>query len=220
MGDDKRSTAREIARHHLEKGDPLGWFETLYVRADGDESIIPWADMEPNPSLVDWLNKTRIKGPGRALVIGCGLGDDAEIISGRGFATTAFDISVTAVDWARRRFPESSVSYRVADLFAPPAEWPGSFDFVLESYTLQVLPPSLRAEAIRRISCFPAPAGTLLVLARGRSEKESPGTMPWPLCADELGRFREHGLQQISFEDFLDDEDPPVRRFRVQFVKS
>lgn len=220
MGNDKRSTARGIARTHLEAGDPLGWFETLYVRADGDESIIPWADMEPNPGLVDWLDKTRRKGPGRALVIGCGLGDDAEMLSGRGYTTIAFDISATAIDWAVQRFPESSVSYQVADLFDPPAEWPGSFDFVLESYTLQVLPPDLRAEAISRISCFPAPGGTLLVIARGRAEEESQGTMPWPLSADELVRFQDHGLQQILFEDFMDDEDPPVRRFRVQFLKS
>jgi hypothetical protein len=43
--------------------------------------------------------------------------------------------------------PEELVDYVVADALAPPAEWAGAFDFVLGSYTLQVLPPGLRAAA-------------------------------------------------------------------------
>jgi hypothetical protein len=37
--------------------------------------------------------------------------------------------------------------------------------------------------------------------------------MPWPLTRDELGTLREHGLVETAFDDLLDDEDPPVRRF-------
>jgi SAM-dependent methyltransferase len=154
MGEEQRSTAREIACNHLKAGDPLGWFEDLYSRAGGDTSIIPWADLKPNPNLIDWLEKNAYAGPGKALKVGCGLGDDAEELTRRGFETTAFDISASAIAWCRRRYPQSSVSYAVKDLFSAPAEWKAEFHFVLESYTLQVLPPNIRAEAARCIAAL------------------------------------------------------------------
>jgi hypothetical protein len=41
--------------------------------------------------------------------------------------------------------------------------------------------------------------------------------MPLPLTRKELEGFRENGLKEIRFEDFVDEEDPPVRRFRVLY---
>jgi SAM-dependent methyltransferase len=159
-----------------------------------------------------------VNGAGcRALEVGCGLGDDAEDLARRGFAVTAFDVSATAIDWCRRRFPGSPVEYVVADLLNPPAEWARAFDFVQESYTLQVLPPDVREVAIRRVARFVAPGGSLLVVARGREPSDPPGTMPWPLVHDELGGFGRAGLEELSFEDFSDDETPPVRRFRAVY---
>jgi hypothetical protein len=60
MGEDQRTTAREIAYKHLKAGDPLSWFEDLYSRAGDDRSIIPWADLTPNPNLIDWFERNRI----------------------------------------------------------------------------------------------------------------------------------------------------------------
>ncbi len=70
----------------------------------------------------------------KALVVGCGLGDDAEFLSQQGFTVTAFDVSPTAIAWCKQRFPGSTVSYHVTDLFEPSAKWLSSFDFVLEYY--------------------------------------------------------------------------------------
>jgi SAM-dependent methyltransferase len=216
-----RGKARQIAREHLERGDPLGWFEALYATAEGDPRIIPWADMAPNPNLVQWLDSKRIAATGKkALKVGCGLGDDAEELAHRGFDVVAFDISATAIAWCRRRFPESCVTHIVMDLFDAPKSWFRAFDFVLESYTLQVLPPELRTDAMRRICGFVAPGGTLLVISRGRNSDEDRGNMPWPLTRDELAKFQRGGLQEISFEDYLDNENPPVRRFRAQYRAS
>lgn len=220
MSDDHRATAREMAAVYIGRGDPLGWFEKLYAEADEAASIIPWVEFEPNPNLVDWLDTMRLDCSGLALKVGSGLGDDAEELSKRGFKTTAFDVSQTAVSWSRNRFPGSSVSYVAADLFDPPDEWRGKFDLVVESYTLQVLPQALHAEAIRCIASFVAPGGTLLVIARGREPEESEGKMPWPVVKDELAQFRKYGLKEISFDDFIDDEDPPVRRFRVTYRRG
>jgi len=216
--EEKRKTARDFARQFIAKNDPLGWFEALYEKADGETEIIPWADMAPNTSLTQWLDTHTIAGTRlSALEIGCGLGDNSEELARRGFAVTAFDISETAVEWSQKRFPASTVSYEARDLFGSPGSWQGVFDFVLESYTLQVLPPELRTRAIGAISRFVAPGGTLLVICRGRGPEEDPGKMPWPLTKRELTPFKEFGLDEVTFEDFFDTEEPPVRRFRVTY---
>ena len=220
MSETHRATAREIAHKYLDSGDPLGWFEDLYSRAGEDTSIIPWADLEPNPNLVDWLNQHEAAASGRAIKVGSGLGDDAEELTRWGFETTAFDISESAIASSRRRFPQSSVSYIVADLFSAPIEWEARFHFVMESYTLQVLPPNLRADAMRCIASFVAPGGTLLVIARGREPSDPEGRMPWPLTKDELSFLETQGFKEVSFEDYMDSEDPPVRRFRATYRRE
>ena len=217
MSDKHRAIAREIAQKHLDAGDPLSWFEDLYSHAGDKFSIIPWADLMPNPNVVDWLDQRQFRSFGSALKVGSGLGDDAEELARRGFDTTAFDISQSAIDQSRIRFPNSSVSYIVADLFSAPDEWRGKFDLVVESYTLQVLPPNIRADAICAISSFVAPAGTLLVVARGRENDEPQGRMPWPLTKEEMALFETHDLKEVAFEDYIDNEEPPVRRFRATY---
>jgi len=104
-----------------------------------------------------------------------------------------------------------------ADLFKAPAQWQSKFDFVLELYTLQVLPPELRAEAARCIASFLAPGAMLLLIARAREPDEPRGQMPWPLTLDEIQVFETAGLKIIEFEDFWDEEDPLVRRFRISY---
>jgi SAM-dependent methyltransferase len=153
----------------------------------------------------------------RALKVGCGSGDEAEELARHGFDVTAFDIAPATVEWARKRFPDSAVDYRVADILNPPVKWKRAFDFVLESYTLQALPASLRREAMTRIASFVKPGGTLLVIARAREAREPIGRMPWPITREELLWFGRLGLEQESFEDFWDEEEPPVRRFRVAY---
>src|SRR5699024_8883476 len=116
--------ARRLAAQSLAADDPTGWFEQLYAEAEQGRAVVPWFRGAPRATLVDWAEQRGVTGGGRrALVVGCGLGDDAEYIAGLGFDTVAFDISASAVRSARRRFTESTVDYRVADLLHPPAEW-------------------------------------------------------------------------------------------------
>ena len=155
------------------------------------------------------------------LVVGCGLGDDAEELAARGFRVTAFDVSPRAIDWCRQRFPDTAVDYRVADALALPTAWSRAFDLVVEIYTLQVLPPELRTTAIEQLAQCVAPGGSLLVVARARDAADDRGTMPWPLLREELDAFVQCGLEIASFEDFLDrSEDPTVRRFRAEYRRT
>jgi SAM-dependent methyltransferase len=212
--------ARELVAEFYRKGDPLGWFEALYREAETGPAEVPWADLRPNSNLLDFWRmhpqETRRK---RALVIGSGLGDDAEQLASWGFQTTAFDVAPTAISAARKRFPASSVDYAVADVFAPPNAWRRNFDFVLEVYTLQVLPAALRRKAMDTIAKFLRPDGTLLVIARGRDASDDEGQMPWPLTREELTEFIKAGLTEVSFEDYLDPAEPTVRRFRSVYTR-
>ena len=74
-----RKVARRLAAEAIGRGQPLEWFETLYHQAAGHEAGIPWADMTVNPTLARWLTLSPPSDAWtNALVIGCGLGDDAE----------------------------------------------------------------------------------------------------------------------------------------------
>ncbi|MCA9038221.1 MAG: class I SAM-dependent methyltransferase [Planctomycetales bacterium] len=216
----ERKKARQLDNEAVADGRPLDWFEELYSQVAGDESGIPWADMRLNPNLATWLEDRRGSVTRQsALVVGCGLGDDAEELASLGWDVTAFDISPTCIDWCHRRFPDSSVNYLAADLFDAPPEWQRTFDFVFESYTLQVLPPDLRSSAIQLIANFVSSGGRLLVISRGRDATDDPGQMPWPLLREELDGFRNCGLNVVRFENYIENEEPPVRRFRVDYQR-
>jgi SAM-dependent methyltransferase len=220
MNDDQhRLAARELAATYLQRGDAVGWFDALYRSAQGQTAAIPWANLRPNPYLAKWLKNSSIV-PKRALVIGCGLGDDAELVASIGWSVVAFDISPEAVRWARDRFPQSKVDYRVADALKMPSEWHHQFDLVVEIFTLQALPQPLRMQAMPMIAGAVAPGGHLFLFARAREETDPPGQMPWPVTAREVREFEKQGLDCQSFDDFLDDENPPVRRFQVIFRRN
>jgi SAM-dependent methyltransferase len=215
-----RKRARELAAEYIGKGDPTGWFDVLYKEAEEGKSVVPWVDRGANPGLLEfWSLHPQVTEGKKALVIACGLGDDAEQLASWGFDTTAFDISEAAIQMAHKRFPQSAVNYRVADLFQPPAQWERKFDFVFEASTAQALPAEIRPEAIRRIAAFVLPGGKLLALVRGRELDEPDGELPWPLTRVEMNEFVRTGLKQESFEEYFDNEEPPARRFRVLYTR-
>jgi ubiquinone/menaquinone biosynthesis C-methylase UbiE len=215
-----RMRARELADEFLAQNKPLDWFDVLYQEAKGDSSQIPWADMQVNPNVAGCREEILpLKPNSSALVVGCGLGDDAEYLSELGYNVTAFDISKTAIGWCRQRFPQSKVEYVEADLLSLPADWNGRFDFVLESYTLQAVPDDLRPKGIESIARMSAGDGRILVIARGRDPEDAKGQMPWPLLRQEMSDFCRYGLREIRFDDYMEDETPPVRRFRSMFQR-
>jgi SAM-dependent methyltransferase len=217
-----RLRARQLSAEAVAAGDATGWFEKLYEEAEAGISAVPWADGLPNPHLVGWAGGAGglVDGSGRrALVVGCGLGYDAEFLAGRGFDVTAFDVAPTAIAAARRQNPGSRVRYVTADLLALPPEWAGTFDLVVEAYTVQPLYGPARARALAALHAPVAPGGTLLVIARATNEEDpqhDPAMMPWPLTRRELemagGPLRAHHIEQ-----FFDDEDPPKLRWRAEF---
>ena len=81
-----------VAPKYLAAGDPTGWFEELYAAGKSGRITMPFDREQPHPLLVEWAEEHRLNGAGKnAIVVGCGLGADAEYISSRAFQTTAFD---------------------------------------------------------------------------------------------------------------------------------
>jgi SAM-dependent methyltransferase len=210
--------ARQLAADSLADDDPTGWFERLYADAESGKAQLPWGGA-PHRLLVEWAQSRGIEGQGRrALVVGCGLGDDAEYVAGLGYHTVAFDVAASAIQAARRRFPNSQVRYVVADLLNPPTTWRHSFALVVEVFTLQVLPDLPRWRAISQLGHLVGPGGTLIVIARmsGEHDERHP---PWPLTRAEIDAFTTTGLDPIRIEHLHDTDTPGVHRWRAEFVR-
>ncbi|MEV4170873.1 class I SAM-dependent methyltransferase [Nonomuraea sp. NPDC049709] len=209
-GRDPDADAVRLAGESLAAGDPTGWFERLYAESATGDAIVPWDSRTPHALLAEWGSP----GSGRALVVGAGLGDDAEHVAGLGYETVAFDVSESAVRLARDRFPGSRVSYQVADLLDPPGAWRRAFDLVVEIMTVQSLPEPLHARAIAGVAGFVRPGGTLLVIASGREEGGPVFAPPWPLTPSEIEAFAGDGLEAGEIEDLRDGER---HRWRATF---
>jgi len=218
--DELMERTRALAAEFAERGDVLGWFDELYKRAGGDHEQIKWADLEPNKYLRSWAEDTGLKGDGRnALVVGCGLGDDARYLYDLGFTVTAFDISATAIDWAKKLHHDTSINFVTADLFHPPGEWLRAFDLVLEIYTIQPLPLEIRSDVIDAVAAFVGNDGELVVVTRGREDDAIPEKLPWPVSRRELSRFEASGLEQTNFRIFPADDEGDPDRWVIQMKK-
>ncbi|MDB9306577.1 MULTISPECIES: class I SAM-dependent methyltransferase [Cyanophyceae] len=212
---------KELANQAIQEANPTAWFDVLYSQSQGDVTQIPWAKLTVHPYLQDWLTINDIQGEGlSALVIGCGLGDDAEALADRGFQVTAFDISPTAIDWCQQRFPDSAVNYVVADLLALPLQWHQAFDLVVEIRNIQALPLNLRSTVIESVASVVAATRTLLVINRFRDTDIEPDGPPWPLSDSELAQFTELGLKEVSRVQFYEGERVDVPQLRLEYQKS
>ncbi|MDY0051796.1 MAG: class I SAM-dependent methyltransferase [Aliarcobacter sp.] len=205
----------KMVKTYQKNDDPTGWFDSIYKSANGDHTKVFWADLEPSPYLVSWLEKNPIDKPSkRACIIGCGVGDDAEALSKFGFEVTAFDISVTAIELCKNRYKDTKVNYVVADLFDYPKEWFERFDVVYECNTIQVLPGDYRIKARIAMSSLICKDGYILVSCRSRNESEKENAIPLPLTKGEMDEFvNSDKLKEISFLVYDDEQIPSVPHF-------
>lgn len=202
---------RALVEQHLGGGDPIGWFEPLYDQAGGRPDAVPWAHLAPHPYLTDWLDDplVEVEGP-RAIVVGCGLGDDAAELARRGFEVTAFDVAPSAVRWAAERFADLPITWEVADLLTTPERWQGAFDLVVEVRTVQSLPGVIRDAAMQAIGGLAAPGGVVVAVALMATSTEvarAHDGPPWAQAPSELAAYRAAGLDQVALEHPDPEED-------------
>jgi len=189
------------------------WFDSLYQKNKNTHENIPWARQAVNPLLQSYLDEEKAH-KGTALVIGCGLGDDAKALEYAGYDVTAIDVSQTALDLAKERFPDSSVKFIKQDIF----EYEEQFDFVFEALTVQSLPIEFRQKMIKAVAGTVAMGGKLLLVAHKREAmRQGP---PWPLSKEEVDLFKSHGLTELSFELHTEESKVSQTRFRVLYKNS
>ncbi len=205
-----RDWQSEADRLAHETADPTAWFERLYAAGAAGAVTMPWDHADPHWLLADWTRGRTVRPGERALVVGCGLGGDAEHLARLGFVTSAFDISATAVETARSRHPETDADYHVADLFDLPADWWRGFDLVVEIYTVQALPVALRERATASIRDLVAPGGRLLVVQAAHVEGDD--GPPWPLTRAQIEAFGADGLEPVAIESLGDPDGYPFWR--------
>ena len=197
-----RSALDELPGNYAEDSDGRNvFFDAVYDRANGDEAQIPWADLAPKDDLVSYLETHAGEGR-RAIDVACGLGDNAEAMAAYGYQVTAFDVVEKAIEWAKKRFKNSDVSYQAADLFNPPSDWRQGFDLVHECYTLQALPEGMIEESTKAICDLVAPQGTLLIYTRMRDNGAAANGPPWPLQEQYLDLPAKNGLTKLSDKRF------------------
>lgn len=192
----------------VEENKPNDWFETLYATTTEDGEGVPWANMAPHPLFKKWIKKNPPNGEGKkALVIGCGLGDDAIELERCGFNVTAFDVSKSAIDLCKRRFPSSTVDFVVADLIKGIPEWNQAFDLVLEIFTIQALPPKYEKVLIQNVADLVAENGELILITEIQTEKRNfENGPPWLLNNDYIASFEALGLQLTSVQKDTETE--------------
>lgn len=207
--------------HHQENDDPLGWFDSIYTDAEGDHNAVFWADLQPSPYLLEWLSSCQPSAKGKtAIVIGCGVGDDAEALSEHGYEVTAFDISPEAIKLCKNRYPDTKVNYLVENLFDYPSAWKESFDLIYECNTIQVLPGKYRIQARDAMVSLLSPKGHILVSCRSRLKGEQEDAIPLPLDKDEIDGFIHCGLSETSFLAYDDSQTPSVPHFFASYQKE
>lgn len=206
----------QLAAEAIARGEPTAWFERLYAEGVAGEVDMPWDRTTPHLLLQEWATVTRLDGGGqRAVVVGCGLGADAEFLATLGFATTGFDVSATAIAQARRRNPGSRVDYRVADLLALPDDLVGGFDLVIEVFTLQALPDPPRAAAAGAVARLVRDGGRLLLIAfRYDGTQPTDQGPPYPLSREDLDVLATGGLELVRADELVGP------RWRAEYARA
>jgi len=198
--------------------DATSWFEPLYAQKAAEGDVPPWNRDGPHGLLEQLVEDLGLDGAGTrsAIVVGCGLGADAEYIASKAYNTTAFDLSPTAIRLAKEQHPDTQVDYQVADLFALPQAWHRAFDLVVECWTVQALPDPPRTDAIHAITDLVAPAGTLTVVAVARDDDGDDTAPddgpPWFLNAATIAKFAHDGVEPVDVRRVDDPEAPEQRR--------
>lgn len=122
----------------------------------------PWV-IGPRPELVH-LVTTGVLPPGRAIDLGCGVGDNAIFLAQHGFTVTGIDYSPAAIEQARSKAGDAQVdvTFTVDDLTRLRTVH-GPFDLLVDYGTLDDLNTRDRDAYVREVTALAAPGARFLL---------------------------------------------------------
>jgi SAM-dependent methyltransferase len=133
---------------------------------------IPWNMETPPELLVELVDSGKIQ-PCKAIDLGCGAGNYAIYLAGRGFEVTGVDCSPTAIRIAKENAERKSAkcSFFVADVVGKLDEVNQTWDFVYDWGLLHHIFPEQRQKYVDNVSRILNPKGKYLSLCF--SEKDT-----------------------------------------------
>lgn len=101
------------------------------------ERGLAWFDCQPTQAVAQTIERWRISKAAAILEIGCGEGRDAAVLLENGYHLLATDVSPTAVQFCREKFPQWAESFCTLDCLAETL--PQRFDFIYAIAVLHML---------------------------------------------------------------------------------
>jgi SAM-dependent methyltransferase len=151
---------------------------------------IPWIVEKPPEVLVDLIDSGIIR-PCKAVDLGCGTGNYAIYLAGRGFQVTGIDISPTAVGIARENAKGKGArcDFIAADVLGDLDEVGGTFDFAYDWELLHHIFPEQRAKYVENVSRLLSPDGRYLSVCFSEKSTQFGGS----------GKYRETPLGTVLY---------------------
>lgn len=144
--------------------------DDIYKDISLDE--IPWNVENPPELLVELLDTGKVR-PCRAIDLGCGAGNYAVYLAGRGFEVTGVDISPTAIKIAKENARRKNVScnFIVADVVQGLDELRQTWQFAYGWGLLHHISPEQRQKYVGNVARILEPGGKYLSISF--SEKDT-----------------------------------------------
>lgn len=137
---------------------------------------IPWNLEQPASLLASAVETGKIK-PCKTVDLGCGAGNYAVWLAGKGFDVTGIDISPQAIEHATNLAASRKVSCRfiVLDLLGDLSAVPERFDFAYDWELLHHIFPEDRERYVQNVQTLISPRGTYFSLCFSEADKSFGG---------------------------------------------
>jgi 2-polyprenyl-3-methyl-5-hydroxy-6-metoxy-1,4-benzoquinol methylase len=159
---------------------------------------IPWNIENPPDALLQLIESGKVK-PCSVIDLGCGAGNYAVYLAGKGFTVTGVDISETAIKFAQKNAKDKNVScdFLRADVLGDLGkEVNKTFDFAYDWELLHHIYPENRNKYLENVQCLINPGGRYLSVCfnekdtqfggSGKYRKTQLGTVLYFSSEDEL----------------------------------
>jgi 2-polyprenyl-3-methyl-5-hydroxy-6-metoxy-1,4-benzoquinol methylase len=162
---------------------------------------IPWNIENPPEALIQLIESGKVK-PCSAIDLGCGAGNYAVYLAGKGFTVTGVDISETAIKYAKKNAKDKNVScdFHRADVLGDLGkEVNKTFDFAYDWELLHHIYPENRNKYVENVQRLINPGGRYLSVCfnekdvqfggSGKYRKTQLGTILYFSSEDELRKL-------------------------------